>query len=219
MLPVFVLSLGLTAAASDDPCAQVRSVRGYAVAASLDTRTLDVLEGRLCGDGGAPRVTTSPAAADRCRDLDMMSRLVATGGGLRASDATLVTQARALACGGHVQEFERWPNGVSARAPTGAWQYPNAVTARSATGTWQYANAVTARRDNGGWQYPNAVTARTSAGRWQRPDAVGAGGPGELLAWACSRKPDRCAAVQAELDALDLHRQEAALVSFAWEAR
>lgn len=219
MLPVFILSLGLSAAAAEDPCDQVRSVRGYALAASLDTRTLDVLEGRLCGADPAVRARTSPAAADRCRDLDMMTRLLDAGGGLGASDATLVSQARSLACGGHVREFERWPNGVTARAPTGAWQYPNAVTARSPTGTWQYANAVTARRDNGAWQYPNAVTARTAAGRWQRPDAVTVGGSGELLAWACSRKPDRCGAVQAELDALGPHRREAALVAFAWEAR
>ena len=136
---------GLTAAAADDPCAQVRSVRGYAVAASLDTRTLDVLEGRLCGADAAPRATVSPAAADRCRDLDMMARLLDAGGGLGASDATLVSQARALACGGHVQAFARWPNGVTARAPTRAWQYPNAVTARSATGTWQYARNMIIR--------------------------------------------------------------------------
>jgi hypothetical protein len=219
MLPSLLIATSLSAAAADDPCAQVRAVRQYALAASLDTRTLDVLESRLCDAASPRRSTLSPAAVDRCRDLDMMTRLLDIGGGLGASDAALVSQARSLACGGHVQEFTSWPNGVTARAPTGAWQYPNAVTARSATGTWQYANAVTARRDNGAWQYPSAVTARSASGRWQRPDAVSVGGPGELLAWACSRKPDRCAAVQAELDALDLHRQEATLVSFAWEAR
>lgn len=218
MLPTLALAAALPAIA-DDPCRQVQAVRQYAVAASLDTRTLDVLEARLCGDAAPARTLRSPAAADRCRDLDMMVRLLAIGGGLGVSETTLVSQARGLACGGHVQEVERWPNGVTARAPTGAWQYPNAVTARSATGTWQYANAVTARRDNGAWQYPSAVTARTASGRWQRPDAVAVGGPGELLAWACSRKPDRCAGVQQELDALDLHRQEATLVAFAWEAR
>ncbi len=214
LVPLLLLGAQLSAATpEEDPCAQVRSVQGYARAAQLDTRTLDLLEARLCGAG-----PSAPMQSALCQEARLVVA-VAEIGGLSGAPLAELTQARDLACEGLLEPRFNWSNGVTGRAANGAWSYPNAVTARSALGALNYPNAVTARSANGAWSYPNAVTARSPNGRWSGPNGVGFASLTELIVWACERDAARCQATRQQLPMLDAEGQAAALVGLLWALR
>lgn len=211
-----VLALLLPASAHDPgPCAQVRAARGYAVAAGLDTATLDTLQARLCG--AAP----APAAAPVCREARVLQRLGALGG-LEEAPAARLDRLAQVACAGAAPASAGrlgWGNGVTARAADGAWRWPNGVTARTADGALRYPNAVTARSAEGRWSYPNAVTARSARGAWSRPDAVSVGSTEALLLWSCERVGEACGPALEGLRDLDGDAHIAAVLQLAWSAR
>jgi hypothetical protein len=213
MLALLFGSLRLLAA-DEVGCAHVRAARGYAVAARLDTRTLDELERRLCGSG--PGVDARPPGCGPLGEMDALAQL--SPGGLGDGGRAELKRAAEIACVTGLGTPARWANGVESRSADGAWRYPNGVLAIGADGAAWYPSGVLARHADGAWTYPNGVRARGADGAWHRPDGMSAGERGQLAAWVCQKDAPACNRLTDALRTLPAEDHDFLVLAFAWRA-
>lgn len=171
-------------------CEQVRHARQLAVAADLDTGTLDTLEARMCSTAVPPVQPAHPrphADGPLCHDLTVLSLMATIE---PDDDIGQVHTSRTLYCASGGDSLRTWDSGLSAHAG-GNWGWPNGLTAIS-NGRMQWPNGLTARTSNGAWSYPNGLTALSSRGTWASPDGISVGTEQDLLNWACNRDEAAC---------------------------
>ena len=212
MLSLLLLGSLPASAVDAAACEHVRAARGYAVAARLDTRTLDELERRLCG--ALPGATQTPPGCGPLGQMDALARLAP--GGLGESGVAELRRAAEIACVTGLGTTAHWANGVQAQSVDGAWRYPNGVLAVGADGAAWYPSGVLARHVDGAWTYPNGVRARGADGAWYRPDGVPAGERGQLAAWVCHKDGAACGRLTDGLRALPAEDHDFFVLAFAW---